>query len=315
MNIVDYQNEIKHLLIKSYQKNHLSHAYIFEGEKGSGTKEMAIFLGKMLLCLEDDKPCDECDNCLRVANGTHTNVIIISPMADSIRKDQVASIIHEGSMSSVTDKNRLFIIEEAEKMNRAASNTLLKFLEEPTPNNYVVLLTENSNMLLDTIISRTQVLRFKPVNKQSVMDALVKEKIDQDLSYVLSEIYGNFEDAYNAYKDGAINNVYDLFKKIIMCLINNKDYYLEYYLNKKLLADNQSINYLLEMLILFKREELRYLESKQALHFKVVINAIDYEGVNSIKIAKQIESINEASDQIKSHVNADLVWASLAQKL
>ena len=90
---------------------------------------------------------------------------------------------------------------------------------------------------------------------------------------------------------------------------------LEYYLNKKLLADNQSINYLLEMLILFKREELRYLESKQALHFKVVINAIDYEGINSIQIAKQIESINEASDQIKSHVNADLVWASLAQKL
>lgn len=315
MAIIDYQNEIKQLLSKSIATNHLSHAYIFEGEKGSGTKEMAIYLAKMLLCLEDDKPCGECENCLRVENGTHTNVIVISPMGDSIRKDQVASLIHEGQMSSVVDKNRLFIIEEAEKMNRASANTLLKFLEEPTPNNYVVLITTNSQMLLDTIISRTQVLRFKPVNKESIVESLIKEKIDADFSYLLSELYGNFEDAYNAYKEGSVSNVYELFKKIVLARASNKDIYLEYYLNKKLLAGSDASVQLLEMLILFKREEMRYVEKHQTKHFKIFVNTIDYDNLTQADIALQIEDLNQAIDQIKSHVNVDLVWASLAQKL
>ena len=315
MPIIDYQNDIKQLLTKSFQMNHLSHAYIFEGEKGSGTKEMAIYLGKMLLCLENNKPCGECDNCIRVENGTHTNVILISAMGDSIRKEQVASLIHEGQMSSISDQNRLFIIEDAEKMNRASANTLLKFLEEPVANNYVVLLTQNSQMLLDTIVSRTQVLRFKPVNKQSIVDYLVSQKIDADLSYLLSELYGNTEDAYQAYKEGSVSNVYELFKKIVLARASNKDIYLEYYLNKKLIARNDALIQLIEMLILFKREEMRYVEKHQTKHFKIFVNTNDYDGMKPADIAKQIEYLNQASDQIKSHVNADLVWASLAQKL
>ena len=315
MNILDYQNDIKQLLFNSFTTNRLSHAYIFEGEKGSGTKEVALYLAKLLLCTEANKPCGECDNCLRVEHGTHTNVIFINAIGDSIRKDQVISLIHEGQMSSLSDKNRLFIIEDAEKMNSAASNTLLKFLEEPTENNYVVLLTQNSKMLLDTIISRTQVLRFKPVNKQFIMDLLIKEKIDTDLSYLLSELYGNFEDALLAYKEGNTTNVYEMFKKIVLARASNKDIYLEYYLNRKLLTDSNSMIQLIEMLILFKREEMRYVEKHQTKHFKIFVNTIDYDNVTPADIARQIEYLNEASNQIKSHVNADLVWASLAQKL
>ena len=206
-------------------------------------------------------------------------------------------------------------IEEAEKMNRASSNTLLKFLEEPTPNNYLVLLTTNSQMLLDTIISRTQVLRFKPVNKDAIVENLIKAKIDADFSYLLSELYGNYEDAYQAFKEGIVTNVYELFKKVVLARASNKDVYLEYYLNKKLLASSDAAIQLLEMLILFKREEMRYVEKHQTKHFKIFVNTMDYESLTQADIASQIEYLNQAIDQIKSHVNPDLVWASLAQKI
>ena len=193
MNIIDYQKEVINLIDNSFKKNQISHAYIFEGERGSGLKEVALYFAKKLLCLEDNKPCEKCANCKRVTNGTHTNVMIISPVQGVVRKDQINSIIHEGSMTSLTELNKIYIIEEAEKMNRSSSNALLKFLEEPYPNNYLILLTENSNVLLETITSRTQLVRFKRINKTILVTNLQNDGIEKDVAYILSELFGSYE--------------------------------------------------------------------------------------------------------------------------
>ena len=314
MNVFEYQKEVVQILNNSLDRNHLSHAYIFEGPKGSGTKEIAIYLAQKLLCLNNNSACGECENCIRVKNGTHTNVIIISPMGDTIRKDQIAGIIHEGQMTSVTDKNRIFIIEEADKLNIASANTLLKFLEEPYPNNYVVLLTTNANKLLDTIVSRTQLLRFKPINKEEIVNQLIKSNIEKDYAYILSELYGNVEDAMAAYKEESVNNAIDLFKKLVNAKQNNKDLYIEYYLNKKSLTIDD-YNNLLNILIIYKRQEMKYVESKTLQYFDEYILNNNYDDVTTDKLVKQIELLNKASNELKSHVNVDLIFASLCQNL
>lgn len=314
MDLVKYQNEVVQILNNSFAQNKLSHAYIFEGEKGSGLLDVSIYLAKKLLCLNGNV-CNECENCLRINSGTHTNVIIVSPMGYTIRKDQIASIIHESQMSSITDKNRIFIIEEAEKLNTASANTLLKFLEEPLPNNYVVLLTTNKNMLLDTIVSRTQVLRFKPVNKKELADKIVNEEITKDKAYILSELFGNEQEIAARVKDGYILNAYDLFKKMISAKLQKKDIYLEYYLNKKLVNDKESVIWLLQILTLYKKEELKYADNLNPTYFVELLKDENYQKIDVKEISKQIELLNDAIENINARVNIDLVFASLCQNL
>ncbi|MBR2890798.1 MAG: hypothetical protein IKC22_00185 [Bacilli bacterium] len=315
MNILEYQNDVLTILNNSFAKNHLSHAYIFEGEKGSGLKEVAIFLAQKLLCLDNHSACGVCENCKRVSNGTHTNVILIEPIQNNIRKDQINSLIKEGHMTSLTDKSRIFIINGAEKMNRAAANSLLKFLEEPTPNNYLILLTENSNMLLETITSRAQLIRFKPINKEQLANTLHDEGIEKDVSYILSELFGSYEAAKESLKEGTIINSYDMFKKIINAMISKKDIYIEYYLNKKLLNSLNAHVWFLEILTLFKREQIRYIEKRTCRHFKELLDNLEFDSTIVNQITEQIEKINHAIEEINLKINSDLIYAGLFQSL
>ena len=68
MNIIDYQKEVINLIDNCFKKNQISHAYIFEGERGSGLKEVALYFAKKLLCFEENKPCNKCSNCKRSIN-------------------------------------------------------------------------------------------------------------------------------------------------------------------------------------------------------------------------------------------------------
>lgn len=315
MNIIDYQKEVINLIDNSFKKNQISHAYIFEGERGSGLKEVALYFAKKLLCLNENKPCNQCINCKRVANGTHTNVMIVSPVQGVVRKDQINSIIHEGSMTSLTELNKIYIIEEAEKMNRSSANALLKFLEEPYPNNYLILLTENSNVLLETITSRTQLVRFKRINKSILVNNLQNDGIDKDVAYILSELFGSFDESKEALKKGSIVNAFDLFKKLVSAKQNKKDIYVEYFLNKKLIDSTEAAHWLLEIFALYKREEIRYIEKKEANYFTTLIENEDFQEINTIDIASQIDEINSSIEKINAKVNIDLVLAGLLQKL
>lgn len=315
MNIIDYQNEVINLIDNSFKKNQISHAYIFEGERGSGLKEVALYFAKKLLCLDENKPCNKCANCKRVDNGTHTNVMMISPVQGVVRKDQINSIIHEGSMTSLTELNKVYIIDEAEKMNRSSANALLKFLEEPYPNNYLILLTENSNMLLETITSRTQLVRFKRINKSILVKNLQNDGIDKDVAYILSELFGSFDESKEALKNGTIINVIDLFKKLITAKQNNKDIYVEYFLNKKLIDSSDAAHWLLEIFTLYKREEIRFIEKQECNYFTNLIDVNNYQNIDTFEIASQIDEINSCIEKVKAKVNIDLVLAGLLQKL
>ena len=218
-------------------------------------------------------------------------------------------------MTSLTELNKIYIIEEAEKMNRSSSNALLKFLEEPYPNNYLILLTENSNVLLETITSRTQLVRFKRINKTILVTNLQNDGIEKDVAYILSELFGSYEESKEALKKGTIINVIELFKKLVAAKQNKKDMYVEYYLNKKLIDSSESAHWLLEIFALYKREQIRFIERKDSNFFSNLIGNETDEELNTVDIASQIDEINSSIEKINAKVNIDLVLAGLLQKL
>ncbi len=147
------------------QKNELAHAYLFAGPNGSGKEELAMWIAMRLFCinLQDGQPCGTCEECLRISQHEHPDVLIVEPDGNSIKVDQVRLLKSEFTKSGVEGNKKVFIIAGAETMTASAANSLLKFLEEPSGNITALLLTTNPNLLLPTVISRTQEMEMQPL--------------------------------------------------------------------------------------------------------------------------------------------------------
>lgn len=167
-----YQPVIYKTFINAKNENKLSHAYLLSGSIGMPLKETALFLAKSLLC-DDPQPlaCEKCITCLRVDEGNYPDVIIFDGGEGRIKKDDVQKIIGSFDKSALEDKGiMIYVIHLVENMTSVAVNALLKFLEEPGRNIFAFLTTENESKVLPTIISRTQVLRFREIDRSEVIN-------------------------------------------------------------------------------------------------------------------------------------------------
>lgn len=167
-----YQPVIYKTFINAKNENKLSHAYLLSGSIGMPLKETALFLAKSLLC-DNPQPlaCEKCITCLRVDEGNYPDVIIFDGGEGRIKKDDVQKIIGSFDKSALEDKGiMIYVIHLVENMTSVAVNALLKFLEEPGRNIFAFLTTENESKVLPTIISRTQVLRFREIDRSEIIN-------------------------------------------------------------------------------------------------------------------------------------------------
>ncbi len=142
-------------LKQAVKNGQLSHAYILEGEIGAPKRELASAFSRMLLC-EKGTGCGECHSCLSFDHGSHPDVIWVThEKPDTIRIDEIRDqLVDNMAIRPYSSNYKIYIIEEAEKMNAAAQNALLKTLEEPPYYGIIILITSNADKLLPTILSR-----------------------------------------------------------------------------------------------------------------------------------------------------------------
>lgn len=181
------QKEAIKILENSYKNNRLSHAYIFEGEAGTKKFDTALFFASMLLCLsEEEKPCGSCHNCRRINHLTHPNIYIIKPSKRQIVKEDIRLLQEEFNKTAIEEGAKIYIIEQADTMNQYAANALLKFLEEPHPNIYAILLTSDAKQLLSTIRSRSQLVHFHNLPSKAIYTALIEDGYEEQLARLAS---------------------------------------------------------------------------------------------------------------------------------
>jgi DNA polymerase-3 subunit delta' len=193
-----YQPLVAQMLLNSFQKGRLSHAYIFEGPRGTQKTEAAFLFAKRLLCHHpkpDQNPCGICPDCIRIERQIHPNVFVIQADGEQIKKEQIRKMMTEFSRTALEAGPRIYIIEDAHKLNAESSNTLLKTLEEPGLDIYALLLTDNFNSLLKTIVSRSQVMHFRPIDKALVREQLTLRGAAPAIAAVIPEYTNNLEDA------------------------------------------------------------------------------------------------------------------------
>jgi len=159
----------------------IAHAYIFVGPSGVGRLTAARAFAQALLCAAGgDDACGVCGPCRKVAGGTHPDVRTIVPGRTEsgaerrgVAIDQVRDLKRDAAYPPYEGRRKICIIEETEQMRAEAANSLLKVLEEPPTSMVIVLITESTEALLPTLVSRAQLVRFTPVSAEVIAQALV----------------------------------------------------------------------------------------------------------------------------------------------
>lgn len=197
MQIKDYLKKYQPIIYQTFKNalssGRLSHAYLLSGNSGMPLKETAMFLAKSLLCDNPvDLACNSCITCIRIDEGNYPDVIVIDGAASKIKKGDVERIMDNFDKTALESKGiMIYILHLVETMTAQAVNSLLKFLEEPGTNIYAFLTTENESKILPTILSRTQILRFRATPKEDIIEDALSLGVSQEDAEMLCAFYND----------------------------------------------------------------------------------------------------------------------------
>ncbi|MEW6072475.1 MAG: DNA polymerase III subunit gamma/tau [Planctomycetota bacterium] len=167
------QEVVVRVLCGALKEGRVGHAYLFAGARGTGKTTLARILAKALNCEEGPtpSPCGRCARCQASDAGTEADVIELDA-ASHTGVDKIRELREEASYAPLRARNKVYIIDEVHMLSKAAFNALLKTLEEPPPRVVFLLATTEPHKVLDTILSRCQVLRLNPLAEEAIAGQL-----------------------------------------------------------------------------------------------------------------------------------------------
>lgn len=201
------QPHITDTLMNEVRENRLAHAYLFTGSRGTGKTSCAKILSKAINCLNpiDGNPCNECEICKGIDNGSVLDVVEIDA-ASNRGIDDIRALREESAFTPALAKFRVYIIDEVHMLTIEAFNALLKTLEEPPEHIVFILATTEVQKLPSTILSRCQRFDFRRISVDSIVARLkhVAEKeqvtIDDSAAMLIARIAdGGMRDALSIF--------------------------------------------------------------------------------------------------------------------
>lgn len=189
-------SRISEILERSHRTGKLAHAYLFSGPEHIGKRTLALCLSRLIL--NDDAGDIE----------KNIDLMIVRPVEDKkkITIDQIRELQKKLSLSPHSSNYKVAIIEQADRMTEQASSALLKTLEEPSKTTILLLLTSNSGIVLETIKSRCQILKFLPVKKDLLESFLLSRGVKSPEIGKIIEVAG--------YKPGKIVELIENMEKM-----------------------------------------------------------------------------------------------------
>ena len=173
-------------------KNLFSQAYIIVGRSINSVNDSALILAKALICPHSYyEGCNKCNICSRIDNSIFSELKIINPENNLIKKEKIISLRNEFQTNSIEGKNLIYIINQAELLNQASANSLLKFVEEPDGNTIAIFTTTNIDKMVPTIISRCKILRIEESKTEEYDDMLNYCNVSSEEVAALIELYKN----------------------------------------------------------------------------------------------------------------------------
>lgn len=313
------QEQIKEHLRNAIEYEKVSHAYIICGEKYSGKEFIARVFAMALLCDSDsDKPCQKCHSCSQALSDNNPDIIYVKHSKPNIiGVEDIREQINQDIMTRpYAGKKKIYIVNEAEKMNQQAQNALLKTFEEPPEYAVIILLTTNLEELLPTIRSRAISLNMKPVSDKLVKKFLMEEvkipdyKADVCVAFARGNIGKAKLLARNEEFDNIRDDVFMLLKHAHEMDISEISAQV-----KKASSYKVEINDYLDIILVWYRDILLFkatmdpnnlIFKEEIQYIRKVAEKLSYEDVQDI-----INALDRAKRRLSSNVNFDLTMELL----
>ena len=316
--VVGHKDILKYIS-SAVENNRVSHAYILNGERGSGKKMLANLFAMTLLCeTGDNEPCGKCHSCKQAESGNHPDIIRVThEKPNSISVDDIRTQVNNTvDIKPYQGPYKVYIIPQADMMTPQAQNAILKTIEEPPSYAVFLLLTENAETLLPKINSRCVMLKLR-----NIKDTLIKKYLMENL-----EIPDYKADMCTAFAQGNMGRAImlansDHFNEIREEAVQLLKHINEMELNEIVAAVKNISVYKLEItdyldiIMIWYRDVLLYKATKEIdkVVFKDQLQSIkeqarksSYEGIELI-----LESLEKAKARLKANVNFDLVMELL----
>lgn len=274
-----------------FKNNKDSHAYIIESHGYSEQFDFALAFAKYILFGDRKDDCDF-ENLL--------DLKVISPENNVIKKEQLADIQSEFSTISLENHKRVYLINQAQLMNTYASNSLLKFLEEPLPNVVAILLCDNQYQLLTTITSRCQVISLN--NKVSAGDSTLL-KIGNYLFSNKEELNLFINEEGNLFIEKVLNFVEFYENNGLSTLCYTSSLWHDNF------SDNVKILNALDVMILFYKDALNKLIGYKIEYFSDYISKVEETSLrnNYYVLVNKINILLKAKENIMYNENKNLL--------
>ena len=319
----ELQPTVLKMLKNSLLKHRVAHAYLLEGIRGTGKKEIALLITKALFCdslLEGFKPCETCHNCRRINSGNHPDVHKVEPDGLSIKKQQIQDLQQEFSKKGVESSRKVYMISDADKMSVSAANSLLKFLEEPNSQTTAFLLSEQPQQLLPTILSRCQILSFKPLSPLAMINQLTENGVNPMKAPLLAQLTNNLDEAYELNGDDWFAQAQKIVVKLYEVLRKNPLEAMvtlqgEWFTHFK---EKEQINRGLDLLLLIFKDLLYIqLDKQEQIVFKAESEVLRQYALETSgrRLSDQMSAILEAKRKLQANMNPQLMMEELVLNL
>ncbi len=329
------QKYATNLLMTLIKGNRFPHALLFYGEQGIGKFLTAKSIVKFFNCKNTDlnlRGNDNCNICRRIENENFPDFYVVRreitetktkkiKIAKEIKLDQIKKVIQQTNLKSFESNYKFYIIEDADMMNIESANALLKTLEEPRPNNYLILIAGNINKILDTILSRCVKIKFNNLSIDIIKDIIHKKySIDEEVAEKLALVSnGSMYRAQLLIENDNYKTIFELFNKLIK-LFGSSNINIEQLGNitdNMISAGNDYIKIILELLLVYFNDVylLNKYEIGRKSFFKKVLN-LKNKNIHFKKYNEMLDNIVTAKYELtNTNINVSLLLKNLFIKI
>ncbi len=319
----EIQPTVLKMLKNSLVKNRVAHAYLLEGIRGTGKRDIALLLTKSLFCesiIDSYKPCEACNNCRRINHGNHPDIHIVEPDGLSIKVDQIRNLQVEFSKKGLESLKKVYLLVHADKMSVSASNSLLKFLEEPNPGTIAFLLTEQPQKILPTILSRCQILTFHPLSPQVMIKQLVENGVEPLKAPLLAQLTNSLDEAHKlnvdewfAQAQKIVVKLYEVLKKNpLEAMVTLQTEWFPHFKEKEQIHRGLDL-----LLLIFKDLLYIQLDRQEQIVFREENERLQQFALQTSgrRISDQMSAILDAKRKLERNMNPQLMMEQLVLKL
>lgn len=298
----------------------LAHAYLLVGPTGAGKYEIARWLALRLFCLHpvNDEPDLTCPECQRILSGNHPDIVIAAPEGRQLKVNEIRHLKQEFTKSAMEGDKKVFIIQDADKMTTGAANSLLKFIEEPGPGTYILMLTTNKSAVLPTIRSRTQIIELRPLQRQALLKVLTAAEISPSQSQVAIGLTDSVQEVQEWCQDDwfkqAIEGVMQWYRHVgqgdMLAFVEVQT------VLKKLAANRQQAQVLLDLITLLWRDTLMLangITQPDRLHF--VNHMADLQQVVQQYTVKQLLMVSQLTLEDRHLLSQNISFQNVVEQL